>query len=42
MLENYAVPQLNNNTNHILELDGAPVHFSHTVCECLNVDLPGR
>jgi hypothetical protein len=32
--ENYALPQLNN-SNHILQLDGALIHFAHTVCNCL-------
>jgi hypothetical protein len=30
MLENHCLPQLNNN-NLILQLDGAPIHFAHTV-----------
>jgi hypothetical protein len=31
VLENYALPQLNNNNNLILQLDGAPVQFAHVV-----------
>jgi hypothetical protein len=30
MLENYALLQLNNN-NLILQLDGAPVYFTHAI-----------
>jgi hypothetical protein len=42
MLENYALPQLNNSNNPILQLDDEPVHFAHTVCDCLNVNFPGQ
>jgi hypothetical protein len=32
--------QLNNNL--ILQLDGVPVHFAHTILGCLNVNFRGR
>jgi hypothetical protein len=32
--------QLSNN-NLILQRDGVPVHFAHTVRDCLNVNFPG-
>jgi hypothetical protein len=41
MMENNAPPKLNSN-NLILELDGSPVNFLHTVHDCLNVNFPGR
>jgi hypothetical protein len=44
MLENYALLQLNNNNNSnlILQLDSAPVHFALIIHDCLNVNFPGR
>jgi hypothetical protein len=41
MMESYALPQLNNkNNNLILQLDGVPVHFAHTVHDCFNMNFP--
>jgi hypothetical protein len=40
-LENYVLPQLNN-TNHILQLVHAPVHFSHIFRYCLDVKFSDR
>jgi hypothetical protein len=42
MLDNYALPQLTNNGNTVLQLDSAPRYFIHTVRGCLNVNFPGR
>jgi hypothetical protein len=42
MLEKYALPQLINNNNLIVQLDGASVHIAHIVCGSLNVNFPGR
>jgi hypothetical protein len=47
VLENYALSQLNNNSNNknnnrIFQLDGAPIHFAHIAQDCLNVNFRGR
>jgi hypothetical protein len=31
---------LNNSSNLSRQLDGAPVHFAHIVCDCLSVNFP--
>jgi hypothetical protein len=41
-LENCAVPQLNNNKNLILQLDGAPLNSADIARDCLKVNSPGR
>jgi hypothetical protein len=40
-MENYVLQQLNS-ADPILQLDRAPVHFSHIVRYCLNVKFSGR
>jgi hypothetical protein len=41
MLGNYVLPQHRNN-NFIFQGDGAPIHFAHIICDCSNVNFPGR
>jgi hypothetical protein len=38
MLENNVLLQPNN-ANLILQVDGAPAHFAHIICDCLNVNF---
>jgi hypothetical protein len=40
ILQNYALPQLDDDDNLILQLDSSPVHFAHTVYDCLNMNFP--
>jgi hypothetical protein len=40
MVGNYALSQLNDNNLIILQLDSAPVHFTHASPDYLNVNVP--
>jgi hypothetical protein len=42
VVENYTIPQLNNNNNLVLQLDGASLQFARIFRDCLNVNYPGR